>query len=192
MIKQAVILCGGRATRLNDSARYQPAIETPKPLIEVGGMPFVTYSMRWLEGVGVEDIYLLVLHMKDEFDSLLGWFPDKLTLVESTENPDEVILGLKSLEGEFFLLNGDCYPVMDWRAFLNANKPRVAVKPVGRDAGCAIVKVGDIEDKAISCQNIAGMRSLYQEYMIEGGLHIGTQQGLQRARMYMDIVVFGQ
>jgi len=192
VIQQAVILCGGRATRLNDNVRYQPAIETPKPLIEVGGMPFVTYAIRWLESAGVREIFLLVLHKRENFVFLTEWFPDTIRLVESAHDMDEVVLGIKGLEAEFFLLNGDCYPIMDWRAFLNASKPRVAVKPVGRDAGCAIVKTWDMKDGVVSCQNIARMRAIYDEYMIEGGLHIGTQQGLQRARVYMDTVVFGQ
>jgi len=192
VIEQAVILCGGRATRLNDSARYKPALETPKPLLEVGGMPFVTYSIRWLLGIGVKKIYLLVLHKKDTFEYLEKLFDTKVTCIESSHDVDNVVTSINELDVNFFLLNGDCYPIMDWRAFLDTSNPRVAVKPVGRDAGCAVVSKWDIRESIVSVQNIAAMRSLYPEYIIEGGLHIGTQQGLQRARVYMDTVVFGQ
>lgn len=189
MIKQAVILCGGLGTRLNDQVRYQPAIETPKPLIEVGGKPFVTYAINMLKGIGVEDIILLVGYMKECYTFL----EDKVVrLVETQEDVNKAVLDIPGLDDTFLLLNGDCFPVMDWRAFVGRILPAVAVKIVERDAGIAIVTRGDIVSNRINCADIKGMLKVYGSYTILGGLHIGTYQGLERARQFMDMVVFGQ
>lgn len=187
MIKQAVILCGGKGIRLNDGLRYSPAVEVPKPLIEVGGKPFVTYAINMLKGVGITKVFLLVLHKMELFEQLKN-----VELVKSQSDINKVILDISGLDDRFLLLNGDCFPVMDWRDFINTNKDRVAVKIVGRDAGIAIVSEASISAGTVSCANIADMVGHCSTYTILGGLHIGTPQGLQRARLFMDTVVFGQ
>jgi len=190
MIDQAVILCGGEGTRLGDSLRFTPAVEIPKPLMEVGGLPFVKYSINMLEGIGFKDIILMVLHKKEMFSDCINGDTVRLELSRASLN--EAVLSVPGLKDLFLLLNGDCYPVMDWRDFCNTDKPRTAIKVVGRDAGCAVVSKEMLEQGEVSCSDIKGMGEVIETYIIEGGLHIGTPQGLQRARQYMDIVVYGQ
>ena len=192
-IEQAVILCGGPGTRLNDQVRFQPAIETPKPLMEVGGKPFVTYAINMLKGIGIKDIILLVGYMEEEF----GFLEDgAVRLVSTQKDVNKAVLAIPDLQPTFVLLNGDCFPVMDWRAFVDrynpVNLPKVAVKIIERDAGIAIVTREDILSNRINCADISGMLQAYKAYTILGGLHIGTYQGLERARQFMDLVVFGQ
>jgi len=192
MTTQAVILCGGKGTRLNDHIRYNPAIETPKPLIEVGGKPFVTYAINMLRGVGFDDVVMLVGYMKDTYDFLNK---ELVRLVETQENFNNAVLAIPDLQDIFVLLNGDCFPVMDradWFHLRVSTDPLVLVKIVDRDAGLALVRKSDVYTGKVDCSKIGDMRGVYREYIIQGGLHIGTPQGLQRARQYMDIVVFGQ
>jgi len=192
-ISQAVILCAGKGTRLNDSFRYTPEIETPKPLIEVGGKPFLTYPINMLKGIGITDIVLLVDYMKERFEFLES---ETVRLVQSQENVNKAVLAIPDLDNFFVLLNGDCFPIMDWRAFISSNglglKPRVAVKIVGRDAGIALVSRNEVVQGKVDCSNIFDMMGLVENYTILGGLHIGTYQGLERARQFMSLVVFGQ
>ena len=51
MIRQAVILCAGKGTRLGDITE-----DTPKPLVEVDGRPFLEYSIEKLRSTGIYDI----------------------------------------------------------------------------------------------------------------------------------------
>lgn len=200
MITQAVILCGGKGERLGDALRYSPAVVVPKPLIEVGGKPFITYAITMLKGIGFEDIVLLcrdlVEHFKflgDEIVRVIGvpvswWKPECCAKGTISEE----VLPIPNIEATFLLLNGDSFPLMDWRAFCNTDEPRVAVKIVGRDAGVAIVRREDIESGKIDCLDIKGMMNKTENYVVLGGLHIGTPQGLQRARTFIDIAVYGQ
>src|ERR1700754_5221897 len=50
----AVVLCGGRGTRLQEHA---PAI--PKPLVEAGGLPIVWHVVSVYAAQGVERVLLL-------------------------------------------------------------------------------------------------------------------------------------
>ena len=188
MVKQAIVLCGGKGKRLNGDVRYQPTEEVPKPLVEVGGRPFITYSINMLKGIGIEDIVLSVGYMKEKFGFLAG---RGVRLEEARSTPNRSVIFIPGLHSLFLLLNGDCFPVMDWRAFCNTESPRVAVKIVGRDAGVAIVSRAGAAESQIDCGNIEGMVGQVENYTILGGLHIGTYQGLARARLFMDTVVFG-
>lgn len=188
MISQAIILVGGRGERLNDKVRYTPIAETPKPLVEVGGRPFVTYAIRYLTGIGFTDIVLLVGHMKESFVPLSG---GSVRLVVTQPNVDDAVLAIPDLQDMFLLLNGDCFPIMDWSILRQRKAPCTTVKIVGRDAGCAVVAKQDIVAGVISCANISGMELVYEVITILGGLHIGTVAGLHRARQFMDMVVYG-
>jgi len=200
MIKQAVILCGGEGTRLRDSFRYTPAVETPKPLIEVGGRPFLEYAIRQFVAIGVTDIVLIVQYMPHLYRNFLidRELSRCVTLIQTNQGTsiDEGLLssGL-SLNSPFILLNGDCLPIMaraDLLALVRSDIGLVVTKWVGRDAGMAVVFPTDIVDKVVSGANLLGMLDHYKEFMVQGGLHIGTIAGLQRARTYMDIVMHGQ
>ena len=188
MLEQAVILVGGRGERLNDGFRYNPVEEIPKPLVEVGGKPFLTYAINSLKLAGIRDITLIVGYKKESFEFLR----DRVVkLVDTRENVNEAVWPLLKYS-TFILLNGDCYPILDWEKLIQNAMPRVPVKPNLRDAGVAIVSSDDIKTSKLSVQNIFAMMSIYPLCLIQGGLHIGTYQGLERARQYMDLVAFGQ
>lgn len=55
MIRQAVVLAGGRGTRLGPLTD-----DTPKPLLDVGGRPFLGFLLRDLSFKGVERVLLTV------------------------------------------------------------------------------------------------------------------------------------
>lgn len=190
-MKQAVILCGGSGERLGDALRYDPGIEVPKPLIEVGGKPFITYTLNMLKGIGFNDIVLLAKNLAKKFKHLEGGV---VRVIDSGqyEHISQEVLSVPNLQGIFLLLNGDSFPIMDWRAFVDDFKPKIAVKVIGRDAGIAIVLKEDIVHGEINCLDIKGMMNRYVNYIVFGGLHIGTPAGLQRARTFIDIAVYGQ
>ncbi len=56
----AVILCGGRGTRLNEET-----VARPKPLVEIGGQPILWHIMKWYYRFGVRR-FVLCLGYKGE------------------------------------------------------------------------------------------------------------------------------
>lgn len=66
---KAIILCGGLGTRLGELTR-----DTPKPLLDVAGRPFVTHVMDHLIDGGVDEIALAVSFRWERFRDSLGYF----------------------------------------------------------------------------------------------------------------------
>jgi len=190
MISQAIILVGGKGERLSDGGRFTPVEETPKPLIEVGGKPFVTYLIRMLHGVGIQDVVLLVGYKKEDYAFLREQFG--VRLCETRSDVNEAVLAIPNLEEMFLLMNGDCLPIMDYEKLRMADHAFTTIKICGRDAGCAVVRKCDIGAGIVSVQDIGAMGTVYSRLTILGGLHIGTYQGLERARQFIDLVVYGQ
>ena len=189
MIEQAVLLVGGKGERLNDGFRYTPIDYQPKPLVEVGGKPFITYAINILRVFGVKDIVLLVGFQKERFEFLEE---GPVRLITTQPDVDKAVLSIPDLQEYFILLNGDCLPILNWSNLLSLwGTPTVPIKMNLRDAGVAVVSKADLVGGKVSCGNIFKMKDIYPNMMIEGGLHVGTYQGLSRARQYMDTVVFG-
>jgi NDP-sugar pyrophosphorylase family protein len=107
---QAVILAGGKGTRLRPLT-----YSIPKPMVPIGGRPFLWYQVQFLKAFGIRDILLLVGYLGDRIEEYFGGGAEfGLSIVYSRE---ETLLGtggaLKNardkLAGEFLLLNGDTF-----------------------------------------------------------------------------------
>ncbi len=57
----AVLMAGGRGERLRPLT-----LETPKPLLKVGGKPIIDYNVESLRRYGVKDIYVTVNYLKEQ------------------------------------------------------------------------------------------------------------------------------
>lgn len=106
-IRQAVVLAGGRGTRLGTLTA-----ETPKPLLDVGGRPFIDWVVANLERQGVEHVVLTTGYRADAFEEWLDAHdgPASVSTFIETEPLDTggalTLLGDR-LDESFFVLNGD-------------------------------------------------------------------------------------
>ena len=67
ILKNAIIIAGGRGTRLNEKTE-----EIPKPLIKVGGVPLIERILLWLKKNGVENVFIGVDYKKEMIKNYLG------------------------------------------------------------------------------------------------------------------------
>lgn len=65
----AVLMAGGRGERLRPLT-----LDTPKPLLKVGGKPIIDYNVESLQRYGVKDIYVTVNYLKEQ---IIDHFSDK-------------------------------------------------------------------------------------------------------------------
>lgn len=65
--KTAIILAGGRGSRLGDLTK-----ETPKPLLTVAGRPFIFHLLDYLDDQGIREVILAVGYLGEQFQELLG------------------------------------------------------------------------------------------------------------------------
>jgi D,D-heptose 1,7-bisphosphate phosphatase len=112
---QAVILAGGRGTRLGALAGGRP-----KPLIAVGGKPFILYLIENLHRFGFDEIVVLAGPFADIYRESLRSVAvsgAKLTIVEEDRPADTagaLAVAAPHLRPRFLLLNGDSYFDFNW------------------------------------------------------------------------------
>ena len=113
MIRQAAILCGGLGTRLGALTAHRP-----KPLLAIGGMPFLDVLLFELGRQGIRSIVLLAGFEARQIDGYAAATPIAarfgMTLEVSVE-PEQAGTGgalwhaRERLDQHFLLLNGDSW-----------------------------------------------------------------------------------
>jgi D-glycero-alpha-D-manno-heptose 1-phosphate guanylyltransferase len=109
MIKKAVILAGGKGTRLASVVQ-----DKPKPMAEITGLPFLHYMILDLKKKGISEVVLLVGHLKEV---LMDYFKDSYHGVRinyEIETEPRGTGGLiyelaKKWNESILLINGDTY-----------------------------------------------------------------------------------
>ncbi len=118
MYKTAVILAGGRGTRLRPYT-----IAMPKPLVPVGDKPILEIIIIGLVKQGFEKVIITVNH---QADIIMAYFGDGskwgISIEYSLEKEPLGTMGplklLKNLPENFLVMNGDVLTDMDYSVFL--------------------------------------------------------------------------
>src|SRR6202453_3762273 len=109
------ILAGGLGTRLGERVR-----DTPKPLLEVAGEPFLVHQLRLLAGHGAREVVLCVGYRGEQIESQIGGERFGLRIQYSFDSPElDGTLGairraLPLLGERFLVLYGDTYLRLDY------------------------------------------------------------------------------
>jgi N-acetyl-alpha-D-muramate 1-phosphate uridylyltransferase len=109
------ILAGGLGTRLGEHVR-----DTPKPLLEVAGEPFLYHQLRLLAAHGASEVVLCVGYLGELIKQRIGTERFGLAIAYSFDDPGldgtfGAILRARALLGERFLvLYGDTYLRIDY------------------------------------------------------------------------------
>jgi NDP-sugar pyrophosphorylase family protein len=117
------ILAGGLGTRLGERVR-----DTPKPLLEIAGEPFLLHQLRLLAEHDAHAIVLCVGYLGEQIERVVGRERFGLRIAYSYDGPEPAgtlgaIRAARELLGERFLvLYGDTYLRIDYRAAVAAWK----------------------------------------------------------------------
>jgi NDP-sugar pyrophosphorylase family protein len=119
MCKRAVILAGGKGTRLKPYT-----ISLPKPLVPIGEMPIIEIIIRKLAQCGFERVTITVNHMADIIRAFCGdgskW---GINIDYSLETKPLSTMGplklIHDLPDNFLIMNGDVLTDLDFEAFYN-------------------------------------------------------------------------
>lgn len=107
-INEAIILCGGKGTRLKEVVN-----DVPKPLAPIDGIPFLSILMKYLKAQGIERVILATGYMHEKIENLYGNCYEGMEIVYSIEhNPlgtgGAIANALRKIKSENVLvLNGD-------------------------------------------------------------------------------------
>lgn len=117
MYRRAVILAGGKGTRLKPYT-----ISLPKPLVPVGDMPILEIIIRKLTKQGFNHITITVNHMADIIRAFCGDGSKWGTHIDySLEDKPLSTMGplklIKDLPDNFLVMNGDILTDLDFKTF---------------------------------------------------------------------------
>ena len=119
VITQAMILAAGKGTRLRPLT-----LETPKPLVEVGGQPLIVWHIKALQAAGITDITINASWLADKLMQALGdgaQYGVKLHWSVEDDEPLETAGGIfnalqtgKLQDAPFILVNSDVWTTYDF------------------------------------------------------------------------------
>jgi len=136
-VRQAVLLVGGRGTRV-----WPLTAHMPKGLLPVAGIPFIEYQIRLVEAAGAEEVLLAVGqdHLQAWKDYVAAWQGTPSLGLAIEDEPLDTAGGLveaiERLDDRFLVLNGDVVLEADLAGF-------VAAAPGQAAATIALVEVDD-------------------------------------------------
>lgn len=187
LIRQAAILCGGRGTRLGKLTD-----RLPKPLVDVGGRPFLDYLLETLARARVSRILLLggykgeLIHQYAALAHLRFGFARMDVSIEpySAGTGGAVWHARYRLDDEFLLLNGDTLFDVDYNELEEALVPKhlgMVIAMTGEDSGGVYVCRSGIV-------NLLGVKSSLEHDLIP---YLEQNKALERVhfddRYFVDI-----
>lgn len=129
---QAVILVGGKGTRLRPLTQNRP-----KPIVPLVDRPFMAYMLEWVAAHGIQDVVMCCGFLADSMVDELGdgsRFGVRLTWVEEPEprgTAGALKLAEPYLDGRFVMLNGDVLTDVDLTAQIAQHERTGAVGTLG-------------------------------------------------------------
>ncbi len=111
------LLAGGLGTRLGETVR-----DTPKPLLEVAGEPFLLHQLRLLARYGAARVVLCVGYLGELIEQRIGASQFGIEISYSYDGPNLIgTLGAvrkaaPALGDRFLVLYGDTYLRLDYAA----------------------------------------------------------------------------
>ena len=122
-----VILAGGMAKRLGNIS-----IDTPKCLIPVAGKPFIDWQVEYAAKQGVKDIYICSGWLANKIEEHFNEYKYKgLNITVVADGKELLGTGgaisniLKILPKSFFVLYGDTYLPIDFKALVDFHKNKI-------------------------------------------------------------------
>ena len=119
VITQAMILAAGKGTRLRPLT-----LETPKPLVEVGGQPLIVWHIKALQAAGINDIAINVSWLAEKLMNTLGdgsqygvnlhWSVEDDEPLETAGGIFQALQTGKLRDEPFILVNSDVWTTYDF------------------------------------------------------------------------------
>jgi D-glycero-D-manno-heptose 1,7-bisphosphate phosphatase len=178
--RQCAILVGGLGTRLGSLTA-----DTPKPLLDCGGRPFLAWVLRELARFGIADVVLLAGHKFDRVEGfcreLSIWVPRSLSVTVSVEPSPAGTGGAlwharHLLRDPFLLINGDSWFDTNLARFFAAAAASDAMGSVllREMEDCARYGTAEIEgDRIVAFREKTGDAG---PGLISGGIYVFNQR----------------
>lgn len=134
MLKQAIILAGGKGERLRPFTN-----DRPKPMVEIGGKPILAYQISQLKAVGIDQIVFACSYNRQALKDHIG--DGSHYGIAATYSEEDEPLGrgggikkaMSFLENgweDVIVLNGDNLWKLDLKGFINQHQQKDSVATI--------------------------------------------------------------
>jgi D,D-heptose 1,7-bisphosphate phosphatase len=147
-IRQAIILVGGKGTRLGNHTRY-----VPKPLMEIDGRPFLDYLLEMVARHGYSEIILLAGHLGELIERAYHGRRIRSTIVKVLREQmplgtaGALLLAREMLDDYFVLMNGDALFDINLRALEVAARSSCMPATIALKAIDDVSRYGRVEEQ---------------------------------------------
>lgn len=173
----AVIMAGGEGQRLRPITT-----NTPKPMIDVGGMPIIERMVRTLTKAGVSDIFIAINYQGHYIESHFGDGSDFGVSIKYLRESEKLgTAGALSLlpsrpEGPLLVVNGDILTASDYGKLLAHHKEMEAVITVGAVQYQVDIPFGVLETDGASVTGVAEKPT--QRVLCNAGIYVLSPEAL--------------
>lgn len=197
---RALLLAGGRGTRLGSITRGRP-----KPLVPVQGVPVITRLIARLRDEGVERCTVVTCHLAEMIEAELGDGRDLGVRIDYLREPEPLgtagCLGLLPPPADsFFLLNADIVTDLSFRALAERHRRTGAAATVAVWRHAAHVEYGVVDFDAAG--RVTGFREKpVHEVFVSMGVaclapractHVGAGEALTLPELLARLVAAGE
>lgn len=145
---QALILAGGKGTRLRPLTVY-----TPKPVVPVVNRPFLLYQIEILARAGIDEITLSLSYQPDKIEDILGDGVDHGVKLRFVTEPSPMGTGgayrfaADTIRETTIVFNGDILTDVEIKDIINLHKEKgseatIALAPVDDPTRYGLVETG--------------------------------------------------
>jgi len=174
---KAVILAGGKGTRLGDLSK-----DIPKPMVTVGTKPILEHQIELLVRFGFTEVFIIVNHLKD---SIIEHFQDgskfgiKISYYQES-SPLGTVGGLKEIENnltdDFLVLYGDVMMDMDLERLIKFHQAKnseatLVLHPNDHPHDSDLVEM-DKNSKIIAFYSKPHNPNIYYHNMVNAGAYV--------------------
>jgi mannose-1-phosphate guanylyltransferase/phosphomannomutase len=181
---QAVILAGGKGTRLNSIHT-----QIPKPMIPMGAKPVLEHQIEQLRSVGITEIILLVNHLKESIQSYFQQGEKLDVQISYFEEPEPLgtVGGIKAVEekinGDFIILYGDVMFDMDLQRLIHFHNTKksdctLVLHPNDHPYDSDLVDV-DLNSKITAFHSKPHEPNKYYRNLVNAGVYIFSKKVFQ-------------
>jgi NDP-sugar pyrophosphorylase family protein len=178
----AVLLVGGLGTRLRSVISAKP-----KALAPIGDSPFLKLLLLELRSQGIEKFVMCTGHFAEQIEeefgdgSQLGIAIEYSRETQPLGTAGAIKLAEKHLENcsEFFVLNGDSFLELDFKAFVRLHRESGSIASVALRKVPNAARYGTVEvDKAGKVRSFREKLGIEEAGLINGGIYIFKQEVL--------------
>tara|TARA_B100000989_G_C19532956_1_gene471235 strand:- start:5390 stop:6685 length:1296 start_codon:yes stop_codon:yes gene_type:complete len=197
MIKQAIILAGGKGERI--SKLYK---NTPKSLIKISGKPILQHQLETLEKENISNVLIFTHHLSEKIEDFISKYRSKKLIIKCIKEKSPMgtagsLLGnLEKLDEDFCVIYGDIIFDIDFRKFykfhiFKNSDASLLLHPNDHPKDSDLVEIDD-DQKIIKFHKYPHEENIFLPNLVNAALYILKKDSLIEYKNISNKLDFGK